>query len=193
MPDYSTIHAYYKKLLPQLTDEAWAYCTSRFTTRTIGKASWLIREGEICRHVSYVAKGLLCVYRINDGDKSVNGFARENTYVSAYSSFLTQMPATLTIEALEDTQVIELHYDDMQQGYREYRDLERFGRLIAEYLFRELDARNYSLHALTAEERYRQLLQDKADLLQRVPQYLIASYLGVTPEALSRIRKRLAG
>ena len=186
------IHTYYKSLLPELSADAWAYCASKFTVRQIKKGNWLVREGEICRNVSFINKGILCVYRVADGNKMVGGFFAENTYISEYTSFLTQSPATMFIEALEDTEVVDFRYEDMQEAYRQYKVLERFGRLIAEYLFTQLDARVYSLHALSAEERYLQLLRKTPSVFQRVPQYLIASYLGVTPEAISRIRKRIA-
>lgn len=189
---FKQIHAYYKNLLPELSAEAWAYCTGKFTIRQLKKGEWLVREGEVCRYVSYINKGMLCVYRVSEGNKMVGGFFAEDTYISEYTSFLTQQPATMFIEALEDTEVVDLRFEDMQEAYRQFKVLERFGRLMAEHLFKQLDARVYSLHSLTAEQRYLHLLENTPSIFQRVSQYLIASYLGVTPEALSRIRKRIA-
>jgi CRP-like cAMP-binding protein len=92
---------------------------------------------------------------------------------------------------MENTTVIELSYEHVQQGYATIPALQQFGRIMAEYLFMMLDAHSTHRISSTAEQRYQRMMEDHPAILQRVPQYIIASHIGVTPEALSRIRKRM--
>jgi CRP-like cAMP-binding protein len=190
---FSNIKKYYQNLLPELSEEQWQYFQQFLVQKTIKKNEYLVEPGKVCKYVTYINKGTLRAFNITDGKEYALSFFIENDYVSEYCSFLTKTPATYFIQALEDTEVIDLHYDDMQKLYREIPILERFGRYIAENLFIMLSTRNTSLLTESPEERYLKLLQsNQNNLLQRVPQYMIASYLGITPEALSRIRKRLS-
>jgi CRP-like cAMP-binding protein len=190
---FSNIKKYYQNLLPELSEEQWQYFQQFLVQKTIKKNEYLVEPGKVCKYVTYINKGSLRAFNITDGKEYALSFFIENDYASEYCSFLTKTPATYFIQALEDTEVIDLHYDDMQKLYREIPILERFGRYIAENLFIMLSTRNTSLLTESPEERYLKLLQsNQNNLLQRVPQYMIASYLGITPEALSRIRKRLS-
>jgi CRP-like cAMP-binding protein len=190
---FSNIKKYYQTLLPELSEEQWQYFQQFLLLKTIKKNEYLAEPGRVCKYVTYINKGSLRAFNITEGKEYALSFFIENDYASEYCSFLTKTPATYFIQALEDTEVIDLHYDDMQKLYREIPILERFGRYIAENLFIMLSTRNTSLLTESPEERYLKLLQsNQNNLLQRVPQYMIASYLGITPEALSRIRKRLS-
>jgi len=190
---FSNIKKYYQTLLPELSEEQWQYFQQFLLPKTIKKNEYLAELGRVCKYVTYINKGSLRAFNITEGKEYALSFFIENDYASEYCSFLTKTPATYYIQALEDTDVIDLHYDDMQKLYREIPILERFGRYIAENLFILLSTRNASLLTESPEERYLKLVQsNQNNLLQRVPQYMIASYLGITPEALSRIRKRLS-
>ena len=120
------------------------------------------------------------------------GFVGAGEYTSEYESFLTQKPAAQNIGALTEVEVIDLAFDDMQRLYKLYPVFQEFGRKISEMLFIMLNQRNTALLALTPEERYTQMIQTNASLLQLVPQYMLASFIGVTPEHLSRIRRKLS-
>jgi CRP-like cAMP-binding protein len=111
---------------------------------------------------------------------------------SGYESFLSQRPMTYTIEAVEDTDLWSISKRDVQAMYDAHPEMDRFGRLIAEYLFIFITDMNHALATMSPEDRYLRMIKNRAAVLQRVPQYMIASYLGVTPEALSRIRKRIS-
>lgn len=188
------IKKYYQNLLPELTDEQWQYFEQFLKIKSIKKNDFLIETGKVCKYVTYVNKGIFRAYNIVDGKEFALAFFIEDDYCSEYCSFLTKTPATYNIQALEDAEVIDLHYEDIQKLYREVPILERFGRFIAENLFIMLSMRNVSLLTDTPEERYKKLLKNnQSNLPQRIPQYMIASYLGITPEALSRIRKRISG
>jgi CRP-like cAMP-binding protein len=126
-------------------------------------------------------------------DKEIcTGFLIENQYVASYESFLTRKPSTFNIEAIEDTELLDLSYDQLQKLYKTHPIFQIFGRLIAEYLFIFISQRTTSLLLLTPEQRYQKLISNNSALLQRVPQYMLASYVGVTPEHLSRIRRKMS-
>jgi CRP-like cAMP-binding protein len=187
---FTKIRAYYKNLVPKISTEALAELETCFVVKHYKKGDFLVRSGQIEDHVHFVEKGLLRIYQMEDGREVIGSFFPENTYGSAYDSFLMRSPGNDFIEVLEESTVIDLHHNDVQRLYDKYPELERFGRKIAEYLFIGLSMHIYKLQNLTAEERYRDFLDIYPNLAQRVPQYMIASFIGVTPEALSRIRKR---
>lgn len=130
------------------------------------------------------------MFYLVDGREICTGFGRENEYLAQYDSFLTRTPSTGNVDALEDCELINLSYDDIQDLYQSYPVYERFGRKIAEMLFIMISSQTNRLLTLTPEERYQQLQEQQSYILQRVPQYMIASYIGITPEHLSRIRKK---
>ena len=190
--DLSNIKKFYYQLVPELQADEWAALETKFKERTIAKGSFLTKEGSVCNYVSFVNKGLLCYYFNHDGKQVYQSFAVDGDYCCDYISFLTRKPGSIFIEALEDTVVIDLHYDDVQQGYDASPRLQKFGRLISEFLYMMFSQRDIYLATTTPEERYRNIIKNSPQLLQRVPQYMIASYIGITPEALSRIRKRMS-
>lgn len=123
-----------------------------------------------------------------DGVETTTYFSFEDDWISDYSSFLTKTPAAATIEAMDDAVIWSISYTGMQYLYEHHPLWERFGRLMAEYLVTCLDKRMNSLLLSTPEERYLKVLHDNAVYFERVPQHYMASYLGVAPESLSRIR-----
>ena len=130
-------------------------------------------------------------YSLEGKDISI-GFVGAGEYTSEYESFLTRRPAAQNLEALADVEVVDLGYDDMQLLYNQYPAFQEFGRKISEMLFIMLNQRNTALLALSPEERYRQMIEMNSFLLQDVPQYMLASYIGISPEHLSRIRKKMS-
>ncbi|MDF2188878.1 Crp/Fnr family transcriptional regulator [Paraflavitalea sp. CAU 1676] len=187
---FDQIRAYYHHMVPAIDAAAWADLQGRLTTQLLPKGGVLLRNGDICRYVTFINKGLLRYYYLSEGREVCTGFLAENSYVSEYASFLTQQPATANIDALEDCEVLHLSLADMQWMYRHHPVMETFGRRMAEQLFIEVSNQNSRLLTLSPEERYDWLIDQRPSLLQRVPQYMIASLLGITPEHLSRIRKR---
>lgn len=128
-----------------------------------------------------------------DGREICTGFINENEYISQYDSFLTKQPSTGNIDALEDCELINLSYDDMQAIYKTNPVFERFGRKIAEMLFIMISFQATRLLTMTPEERYQSVIEQQPFVIQRVPQYMIASFIGITPEHLSRLRKKMSG
>lgn len=187
---YTAIKDYYKALIPQLQEEDWIALQEKLTVQQLRKGEFLTRAGNVCRNVSFINKGLLRMFYLVDGKEICVGFAAENEYLAQYDSFLTRQPSAGNIDALEDCELINLSYDGMQALYQSHPVFEQFGRKIAEMLFIMVSSQTNRLLTLTPEERYAELLQTQSYLLQRVPQYMLASYIGITPEHLSRIRKK---
>jgi len=175
----------------KLEDAAWHDMQQRLHTRTYKKKQLFIAEGKVCREIAFIAKGSFRYYKTIDGIEVSTFFSFEHNWAGAYTSFLRKTPSFVSVEAMEDCEVLVLGYDDMQYLYDHYITFERFGRLMAEYLVTCLDDRMHSLLLKTPEERYLKTLTDNSIYFERVPQHYIASYLGIAPESLSRIRKRV--
>jgi CRP-like cAMP-binding protein len=190
---FDQVKAYYTKLVPGLREEDWNVMQEKFTIQKLKRGELLIRNGEICRQVNFINKGLLRMFYMIDGREICTGFINENGYISQYDSFLTKQPSTGNIDALEDCELINLSYDDMQAIYKTNPVFERFGRKIAEMLFIMISFQATRLLTMTPEERYQSVIEYQPFVIQRVPQYMIASFIGITPEHLSRLRKKMTG
>ncbi len=186
------IKSYYQNLLPTMEESDWEVLSSRFTYRQLKKGDFLTRSGETCRQVSFLNKGLIRFFYDVDGKEISTGFVTENDYVAEYASFLLQQPAHSNLDALEESEVINLSFNDMQLLYQTNPVFQIFGRKVAEMLFILLVSQNTTLLTLSPEERYQTLINYQPFVIQRVPQYMIASYIGITPEHLSRIRKKMS-
>jgi CRP-like cAMP-binding protein len=189
---FEAIHAYYLNLVPYLTKADLEALDACLIVRRIPKGDFLVKAGQVCRYVSFLNSGLARLFYNFEGKDISIGFVVPGDYTSEYESFLTQKPASQSIEALSDLEVVDLGYNDMQRLYKEYPAYQEFGRKIAEMLFIYLNQRNTALLALSPEDRYRHMIADQPALLQQVPQYMLASFMGVTPEHLSRIRKKIS-
>ena len=164
--------------------------TSLFKQKRYKKGEYFLEEGRICKQVGFVAKGLLRYYINHDGQEKIYDFSQENEYVCNYESFLPQLPSSKNIQALEDSEVFVISHADLQLLYANVRGGERFGRVAIEAVFVKLLQDISSLYTETPELRYERFLKNHADLQQRISQYHIASFVGVKPQSLSRIRKR---
>lgn len=188
---FEKIKAYYYKLIPHLTEQDWQVLEERIVVKDFKKGTPIVQQGQVCNCVYFIEKGLCRFYKIIDGKEISSGFVCENEYVSSYDSFLTRLPAFENLDALEDTTLLCLTYDDIQFLYENYPAYQIFGRKMAEMLFIWITERTNALLLLTPEQRYQQIIEKESYLLQRIPQYMLASYIGVTPEHLSRIRKKM--
>lgn len=159
--------------------------------RRLRKHELLLREGDVCRAITFVLSGCLRSFYSVSGVENTTQFFCENAWYTDYPSFLTGQPTRENAQALEACEVVQLSRLDLEQLYRQHPVFERLSRILAENAFVCLEVRNTMLTNQTPEDRYRQLAHDRPELLQRVPQYHIASFLGIQPETLSRIRKRI--
>jgi CRP-like cAMP-binding protein len=164
-----------------------------FTELDLRAGDYFLEEGKICRHVAFIHKGLLRYYINDNGNERTMFFSRENEFVCNYLSFLPQRPSDKSIQALEDSRLYIISYENLQRFYSNVREGEKFGRLAIEQVFLSAIQQLDSLYTDPPALRYQQFLTAYPDLVQRIPQYYIASYVGIKPQSLSRIRKRIAG
>jgi len=164
-----------------------------FHRKEYKKGEHLLTAGEICRYLIFIESGLVRYYITRDGEDQTNYFNKEGDFVCYYPSFLPQKSSGVSIQALEDCLVWQISFDGLQQFYKDVQYGERFGRLGLEAVFVNVSAQMGSIYTDTPEIRYQNFLSNYSAIAQRVPQYYIASYVGVKPQSLSRIRKRLSG
>ncbi|WP_128548644.1 Crp/Fnr family transcriptional regulator [Larkinella soli] len=176
-----------------LTDEQKRYFLSLLRPRRLRRKQLLVQTGEVCRYESFVTKGCLRAFAVDQKGQEHNVmFALEEWWISDLQSLLTEQPATLYVEALEETEVLQIEKKDLDRLFDEVPPFERFFRVKLQNAFVAFQNRIYSTISQTAEERYLEFRQRYPRIEQRVPQYMIASFLGFTPEFLSKIRRDLA-
>ena len=164
-----------------------------FHKKIFKKGEHLLQAGNVCRHVTFIETGLVRYYFNSDGEERTNYFNKEGEFVCVYTSFLPQIPSDINIQALEDTTIFVISFNDIQELYRAVEHGERFGRLAIEQVYLNAINQIGSLYTDPPEVRYNKFLSNFRDIAQRIPQYYIASYVGIKPQSLSRIRKRTAG
>ena len=173
------------------TDELERFFNS-LSTEKIKKGNHLLSEGEQCRNVYFIVEGCMKYYYLIDGEEKIGQFFFEGAWISDLFSFLTRQPSVMNISAIEHSELLSLSYEQMQLLYIEIPKLERFGRLLIEQTFIASQRRSASFLTKSPTEKYQHLINTRPKVINRVPQYMIASYLGIKPESLSRIRKKLA-
>lgn len=172
------------------SDEELDEVSHFFHPRKLKKGENLYSPGEIATEIGFVVKGIFRVYYLIEGKESTRFLGCENIFISSVPSFTTQKPSLEYVEALENSELLMLSYRDLQVMCDRSPKWDRLVRCLAEYSYNEQQSRIYSLIALTAQERYEQLAKTRPEFIQRIPQYIIANYLGISPETLSRIRKQ---
>jgi CRP/FNR family transcriptional regulator, cyclic AMP receptor protein len=169
------------------------FFNSRLSFKEYPAHHQLLRNGEVCAFEAFVVAGCVKTYYIDSqGSEVVLTFATENWWIGDVLSFEEQTPSKMFIETLEPTQLFSISPEAKRQILTQIPTMERVFRLMIQRHLASLQERLFGLIALTAQERYDIFLEKHPRLTQRIPQYLIASYLGITPEFLSRLRKRKA-
>lgn len=175
-----------------LTEEERSVLSSKFRVRKFLKGQFVVQNGDVCLNESFVLSGCLKSFYIDDnGQEHVVSFAVENWWAADLGSFITQTPAELNVQCLENSVLAQIHYTELQQLYAEIPKLERFFRLIIQKAFVSAQKRIINNFSLSATDRYLQFKEQYPNIEQRVPQYLVASYLGITKEFLSKIRSQI--
>jgi CRP-like cAMP-binding protein len=169
------------------------YFHSCLKPHRISKKEFLLREGEICKYEAYVVKGCLRKYCTDEAGDEVNlQFAVEDWWISDLLSFTEERPSLLNIQALEESELLLISHTDKEELFRRVPAMERMFRLMVQRSLNSLQERFICILSKSARQRYLDFVAQYHDLLTRIPQHHIASYLGVTPEFLSKVRKRLA-
>jgi CRP-like cAMP-binding protein len=161
-----------------------------FVPETVPKGGFFLQPGQVSRKMGFVLQGVFHYFESGDGQRLTYYFGREQEFIGDYESFFSAQPATHGIQALEEASLLTISYDNLQRLYREVREGERLGRLVAETLFLDVLRQLTSFYKDPPAQRYARFVSTYPDLLQRIPQYYIASYVGVKPQSLSRIRSR---
>lgn len=174
-----------------LTKKEADFFVGHFKKRKIKKKQYVIQPDFIAKYRIHVIKGAFRAYVIgNDGQEHTISLAMDGWWISDPNSYIYQKPATMFVEAIEDSIILQLDYESEQILKAHSHKFETFFRTAAERGFAFMQRRLIASLTLTAEERYEQFAKTYPDFLQRVPQYAIASYLGMTTEYLSRIRNK---
>jgi CRP/FNR family transcriptional regulator, anaerobic regulatory protein len=190
-PQFEPIKRYILERI-NLSDKEWELVQSYLRPKQVAKKVFLLQTGEVCKEVAFITKGCFRYFYATEKGEMTGHIFFEGEFVADYQSFLTQQPSLVTIQALEASELLCLSYQDMQTFYEVIPAWQRMGRLIAESVYSCAQKRTATLLLDTPEARYTNLLKEHPDIFTRVSQYVIASYLGVTPETLSRIKKRLS-
>jgi len=166
--------------------------SQRTTYRKYLKGQFVVQQGDVCRYENFVVKGCLkTFYADAEGQEHIVMFAVENWWASDLGSFISQTPADYNVQCLENTEVIQFSFEELENLYARIPKLERFFRLIIQKAFVSSEKRIVRNFTLPARDRYLKFREQYPQIDQRVPQYMIASYLGITKEFLSKIRSQL--
>jgi len=175
----------------QLTEGDFGQIVKKLKTVSLKRREILVPIGDVCKHVYFIESGLLRYYQIVDGEEVTGQFFFEGSWYTDLESFLTEKPSRQCAQGIEETKLLALSRKDLYQLFEEIPKFERFGRLMAENSFIGLRKKMDRLSLFTAEEAYLDLIKTRPKVIERVPQHYIASFLGIKPQSLSRIRKRL--
>jgi len=172
-----------------LTDEQWEICKNSFRPKRMLKRQFFLQEGDVCKELVFVEKGALCSYSVDSkGNQHIMRFAFDGWWMADIQSFFTDEPSLLNIEVLEDSELLILDRKKHFHLLEEVQPYERYHRIIVQNAYVALQRRVVNALGLTAEEKYARLIEENPEFLHRVPLNLVASYLGVSPETLSRVR-----
>lgn len=174
-----------------LNDKDWLYFAQKLKERHFPAKSPITAAGKPEEYLSFIQTGMVRYY-IPGEQELTFGFSFAGEFMSAYDAFLTHSPSNYTIETLEETTVWSITHADLQAVYANTDVGERIGRHAAEGLFLKKAKRELALLEDAPEQRYLNLFSERPELIRKIPLKYIASYIGITPQALSRIRKRIS-
>ena len=182
---------YFKHLFP-LDDKECGEIASRLAERKIRRNQFILQDGDVCRHFTFVVSGCFKMFAVDKNGKEHNlQFAAENDWITDLSSFYSEKASTVFIEAIERSEILQIKHDDLLHLYVNYHKFDHNFRVIIEQKYIEIQNRVLQNISSTAEERYITFLQQYQNLSRRLPNTQIASYLGITPEFLSKIRREM--
>ena len=186
----------YQKIsaVTDLSKDDFDYFKGLFVAKRLRKRQYLLQEGDVCKYQAFVERGLLRSYTVDDkGNEHILQFASEGWWMADLSSYLTGDPSFLNMDALEDAELLMLTKDSWEQAMKRVPALEHYFRIIIQNNLVATQKRLLQSLAESAEEKYNRFLAIYPDCASRVPQHMIASYLGITRETLSRVRRVRAG
>ena len=177
-----------------ISKEEFDFCKTLFIPKKLRKKQYLLQEGDVCRYTAFVEKGMLRTFTVDEkGNEPILQFSMEGWWIADLYSFLTEEPSIYNIEALEECELLLITKENWEVLLAKVPAFERYFRLLIQNNLIATQRRLMSSLSESAEEKYTKLINNFPGCIQRVPQHMIASYLGITPETLSRIRSQIAG
>jgi CRP/FNR family transcriptional regulator, anaerobic regulatory protein len=161
--------------------------------KEFSKGAILIQENTIADKIFVLLKGACRSYFIKDGEEITDFFFFENSFATDFASLCSNKPSTLILDCIEDCEVDIIHKKDLDNLYSKSHSFSEIGRMMAEYSYLQIEERMRLLHTESLEIKYNWMLKNFPEIFQRVPQHYIATYLGVKPQSLSRIRAKISG
>jgi CRP/FNR family transcriptional regulator len=176
----------------KLSSEEWNLFETFWTEKTVAKGDFILRNGETCRTDNYIISGALKAFYINskNGREEILYFAIDDWWASDIDSFQKQKPSIYNIQALEKTKILQISHYSFKEMLEQIPKLEKYFRIILESYLGSLQKRIIQNNVYDAEQRYFEFIERYPKILDKVPQYLVASYLGISSEFLSRIRQK---
>jgi len=176
-----------------LTGEEETFIKTHLTPKKLRKKQYLLQEGDVCKAVAFIEKGALKAYSVDDsGNEHIIQFGLEGWIISDLYSFLTGEPATYNIDAIEDAELVLISKSAHEELLQKLPKYETFTRMNITGAYLAMQKRITSIISSPLEERYANFTALYPDIMQRVPQHMIAAYMGLTPETLSRVRRRIS-
>ncbi|SFH25411.1 Crp/Fnr family transcriptional regulator [Pontibacter chinhatensis] len=185
------VREYYERIV-KLVEADWQYISSCFERKSFAKGEVITAKGQVENYLSFVEVGIIRHYVPGEDNDLTFSFCFEKEFTCAYDSFLTRLPSEYELQALADTTVWRISFDDLQKVYANTQVGNYLGRIAAEKLFLAKSKRELSLLKYTAKERYLQLFYQQPNIVRQIPLKYVASYIGVTPQGLSRIRRQIS-
>lgn len=187
---YELFFQKFKEKVP-LSEQEEEHIKSYLTAKKIRKKQYLLQEGDICKSLAFVGKGLLREYLVDDAGEHIIQFAIEGWTIADLLSFLTSEPATYNIDAIEDSELVLISKSAHEELLLKEPKYETYMRLLMTNAYVALQKRLTSFISSPVEDQYTSFTRMYPNIVQRVPQHMIASYMGLTPETLSRVRKKI--
>ena len=188
----ATTFKQFLRQFPHYTEAAYDVAAPYISKQYIKKGDHILKQGSYCRHIYFVIAGIFKIYYLRDGVEVTTCFCRENRFATSYQSLLSGEPSELGIQAIEDAEILKIRYEDLNTLYAQSPFWQQIGRIVAEQEYIIAACYTRLINDKSAKQRYLEILENEPELLQRVPLVDLASYLQVTPETISRIRKELA-
>ncbi|MFC4098801.1 Crp/Fnr family transcriptional regulator [Paenibacillus xanthanilyticus] len=180
--------------IAEIPDEEWAYLKPYIQWETLEKGHVLLRNGERCEHIYFCASGMLRMYyHTEEGGEYNKSFIKERGFFTSYSSLILSIPSYFSIQSMASSVVASFPGRILDHLFQRHSCWETVGRKLVEQLYIKKELKERQLLLYSAEDRYRMFLKEYPDLNRRIPQYHIASYLGITPVSLSRLKKMIDG
>ncbi|MFN3848081.1 MAG: Crp/Fnr family transcriptional regulator [Spirosomataceae bacterium] len=181
----------YCSSIVQLTESELKLIDTNFEVKVLKKKDFLLQDGKVCDFIGFITKGTIRHFHVKDGVERTCDISFENSWVTDFQSFTHNTSCIMNLQAITNTTVFIIKKENLYKLYNECNKYETFGRIMAEQVAQRATEIAMSLSSDKPEERFKNLLKKQPDLFQRVPQKYIANFLGISPESLSRIQKRI--